>query len=45
MSAMMQGQAQIPFTAAALRYREKIWTKQFTPAAAAQDISPPRWSD
>ena len=36
-----QPQAQIPFTAAALRYREKIWTKQWTPTAAPQDLSPP----
>jgi len=42
MSAMSpQPQAQIPFTAAALRYREKIWTKQWTPTAAPQDLSPP----
>jgi len=34
-------QAVIPFTAAALRYREKIWTKQWTPTAAPQDLSPP----
>ncbi len=34
-------QAIVPFTAAALRYREKIWTKQWTPGAAAQDVSPP----
>jgi hypothetical protein len=34
-------QAIIPFTAAALRYREKIWTKQWTPTAAPQDLSPP----
>lgn len=38
---MPQAQAQIPFTAAALRYREKIFTKQWTPAAGAQDLSPP----
>lgn len=36
-----QPQAMIPFTAASLRYREKIFTKQFTPGAAAQDVSPP----
>lgn len=36
-----QPSAIVPFTAAALRYREKIWTKQWTPSAAAQDISPP----
>ncbi len=36
-----QPQAIVPFTAAALRYREKIWTKQWTMTAAAQDLSPP----
>lgn len=36
-----QPQAVIPFTAATLRYREKIWTKQWTPTAAPQDLSPP----
>jgi hypothetical protein len=36
-----QAQAVIPFTAAALRYREKIFTKQWTPTAAPQDLSPP----
>jgi len=36
-----QPQAIIPFTAAALRYREKIWTKQWTMTAAQQDLSPP----
>ena len=43
MSSVMQEQrAQIPFTAASLRYREKIFTRQFTPlVGAAQDISPP----
>lgn len=34
-------QIDIPFTAAAHRYREKIWTKTFTPTAALQDLSPP----
>ena len=36
-----QPSAIVPFTAAALRYREKIWTKQWTPTAAPQDLSPP----
>lgn len=36
-----QPQAVVPFTAAALRYREKIWTKQWTMTASAQDLSPP----
>lgn len=31
----------IPFTAAAHRYVEKIWTKQWTPGTAAVDLSPP----
>jgi hypothetical protein len=38
---MTQAQAAIPFTAAAHRYREKIWTTAFTPTAANQDLSPP----
>lgn len=34
-------QVDIPFTAAAHRYREKIWTKTFVPGAATVDLSPP----
>lgn len=41
---MSTGQSQaaaIPFSAATHRYREKFYTKQWTPTAAAQDVSPP----
>ena len=37
---MAQGQM-IPFTGAALPYREKFYTVNWTPAAAAQNLSPP----
>jgi hypothetical protein len=39
---MAQAQAgAIPFAAAALPYREKIWTTTWTPSTVAQDVSPP----
>lgn len=37
---MQQAQGRIPFTAAAVRYREKIHTVQWTPGAAVVDLSP-----
>src|SRR5438105_8722494 len=37
----MPAHAPIPFVGAAHRYREKIWTKQWTPGTAAVDLSPP----
>lgn len=37
----MQQAGSLPFTSAALRYREKFFTKQWTPGAAAVDLSPP----
>lgn len=40
-SAMAAPAARIPFTAAAHRYREKIFTTTWTPGAAARDVSPP----